>query len=554
MKSQGNDNAKEQAALLGRVLDGEPLAPVGKRHAARLRVVGMVANCIPPTTPWSAVLELLRPCLTATELDAGETFDGAVEKTRRLYEGSVSWRREKDAKFAAARAATQALVDRVKGSATPLADTDPGEWEGLEDPLTEKGKVRGCEHNAKLLLSCQPDLRGTIRWNSVKKRIEVMAGPLAGTDGKEGLDRRAAGWLQRHCDFMGNATLMRGALRDVAMANAYDPIADYLNELAWDGVSRVDDFLEKYCGADVVDADRKQYVRAVSRRFLISLVARGLEPGCKVDTMLILEGDQGIGKSSALKALVGQEYFLDSKIDIGSKDALMLIGKAWLCEFAEMASMRKVDTETIKQFLTNTRDEYRPPYAVDVVESARRCCCAATVNPDGDSPYLRDPTGNRRFWAVRCSGRPDLVGIERDRDMVLAEAVAAYRAGDRWWLDDVLDADLIRLARDEAAVRTDEIVEQELVERWWYGMKPKSRPKRMTAVEVAEAALGLATKEIAQAHLTKVGRAMTKMGFTRRRSGTARRYYEASDALLSAPQQTTAMRAAGMSLVERMER
>ncbi len=542
-KANGDENMKRQAAILGRVLDGAALGALGERHNARIRAAGILAYWLPANTPWEITLELMRPCLTATPLDEGETFEAAVEKTRKLYEGSMESRLKADADREAGRVAAKALADQVRGRAAFKAE-DVGigdEWQDLL--LMSNTGVRGCEHNARLLIACAPELRGTLRWNEVTKAIEARGGPLGGVS-DDVLDVATAGWLQQHYHFLGGAKLVRPALLQVARENTYDPIAEYLGELAWDGVVRLDTFLEVYFGA-VPDETNIKYVRAVSRRWLISLIARALRPGSKVDTVLVLEGDQGIKKSTVLEALVTSRHFLDTALELGNKDTMQAIASSWLIELGELASLRKAETDKIKQFITSKVDKYRPPYGHGVVDSPRRCVLVGTTNPEGG--YLKDRTGNRRYWPVKVVN-PDAEGVERDRDLILAEAVAAFRAGERWWLV----GDEERLARVETEDRLEESTTEEAIARWWYGEKPEKRLRRFDMLDVTEIALKLPNDRVDRRIRSEVGQAMSRLGFTyqrRRVGGSQGRYYEPTDELLNAPQQTTAARAAGLALV-----
>jgi predicted P-loop ATPase len=287
-------------------------------------------------------------------------------------------------------------------------------------------------------------------------------------------------------------------------------------------------------------------VRAVSRRWLISLVARALRPGCKVDTVLILEGAQGLGKSSALEALVGSEYFLDTALDIGSKDSMQAIAGAWLVELAELASFRRADTERVKSFLTSKVDKFRPPYGATLLDSPRRCVVAGTCNPEEGVGYLKDRTGNRRFWPVAIDRRPDLDGIRRDRELILAEAVRALNAGERWHLDHEEGA----LAAEETDLRMEE--ESPIITaigRWWRGERPERRPRQVTSLDVAEMALKMDAREVDRSVQTQIGYAMTLLGFERGSGRERPRRYLATEELLSMPQETPAARQAGLALV-----
>jgi predicted P-loop ATPase len=207
----------------------------------------------------------------------------------------------------------------------------------------------------------------------------------------------------------------------------------------------LDLWLHTYLGAPVDELGNPGYVEAVGSKWVISAVARVFEPGCKADCVLILEGEQGIKKSSALKALA-PAWFTDDIADLGSKDSSMQVHGVWIIEIAELESMSKAEIGAIKAFITRTVDRYRPPYASRLVHQARQCVFAGSVN---GSDYLRDDTGGRRFWPIRC-GDINVEALARDRDQIWAEAMQRYRNHATWWLDNsavVVQAETEQLAR-----------------------------------------------------------------------------------------------------------
>jgi predicted P-loop ATPase len=548
-KAHGDPRAREQAELLGRVLDGRAIAEVGARHGARVRIAGLLAHWLPGGTPWEVALELLRPCLDATPIADGESHDAAVEKTRALYEDSMRGRVAADEKRAAEDAAVRAIAKKIKNKASAshaeIAEAAGGDDEAWQDQLIlARDGVKGNEWNARLILACSPETRGQVRWNAMSNRVEVTGGPLAGVP-VDDLPVAAAALAQKEYAFGGGKHLMADAMLRVARENPRDPLREYLSEVAWDGQPRLGEFLERYVGAVVDSDERCRYVRAVSRRWLISLVARALRPGCKVDNVLILEGEQGVGKSSALEALVGSDYFLDTALDIGSKDSMQAIAGAWLVELAELASFRRADTERVKSFLTSKVDKFRPPYGAALVDSPRRCVITGTCNPEEGVGYLKDRTGNRRFWPVAV-GRPDLDAIHRDRELILAEAVRALSDGERWHLDREEGV----LAAGEAELRMEE--ESPIVTavgQWWRGERPDRRPRSVTSLDVAKMALGFDVRDIDRSAQTQIGWAMSQLGFERSSGRERPRRYVATEELLSMPQETPAARAAGLQVL-----
>ena len=218
--------------------------------------------------------------------------------------------------------------------------------------------------------------------------------------------------LIEHLNSRGFKRVGREVLHDVILLEArthgFHPVRDYLDALQWDGERRLDRFLLDYCGA-VIDgatetekAKHESYLRAVTRCFFISGVARIMEPGCKVDSTLILEGVQGTLKSSLLRALaVRDDWFSDSlPHDLASKDARQHLAGVWIVELSEIAQFRRSEVESVKDYLSCQIDRYRPPYARSDVAVPRQNIFVGTTNAD---VYLHDTTGNRRFWPVKIT-------------------------------------------------------------------------------------------------------------------------------------------------------
>lgn len=217
------------------------------------------------------------------------------------------------------------------------------------------------------------------------------------------------------------------ALAIVASDNTHHPIREYLNDLKWDGVPRLEGWLTYYCGAPSTP-----YTKAVGKKTLLGAVARVYQPGIKFDTVLVLEGEQGCGKSTTC-SILGGKWYGDAPIDIhNQKDTIEYIRSHWIIEFSEMASTRKADVNSLKNFITRQEDDARPAYARARVRFPRQSIFIGTVNPDSVG-YLADETGNRRFWPVLCTNFK-LEELRKDRDQLFAEAVQCFKTGEALYL------------------------------------------------------------------------------------------------------------------------
>jgi hypothetical protein len=215
------------------------------------------------------------------------------------------------------------------------------------------------------------------------------------------------------------------------LQGGFDPVADYLDALQWDGTPRLRTWLSVYMGAQATSLNA-----AMGGLMLIAAVRRVRQPGCKFDQILVLISDEGKNKSSAIEILAGEGNFSDQTIltadDRGQQEALSGV---WLYEIADLAGMSKADTEKVKAFASRRVDRARPAYARARVDKPRRCVFFATTN---HSTFLKSQTGNRRFWPVEV-GRIDLGALARDRDQLWAEAaMIENRGGQSLFLPEIL--------------------------------------------------------------------------------------------------------------------
>jgi len=308
---------------------------------------------------------------------------------------------------------------------------DP-EWKAMIS-LNKDGRPLPLAINATTVLENHEAMFGRLWYNEFSGKIMVR-GPLPrDEDGTKAYEVEHDDvhtisirlWLQQQ-GISVTKTDTYDAIVDVSRKHGRHPVLEYLRGLRWDGDRRIDRFLTDYFGCEDTP-----YTQAVSSKFLISMVARIASPGCKVDTMLILEGKQGIGKSRALSLLVPDEnWYKSGSIKTGDKDTVQGMTGKWLIEYAELSGMRKQEAEALKGFLTTKIDNIRKSYGRDTVDIQRQSVFVGTTN---EAKYLRDETGDRRFWPVRATSI-DVDAIVRDRDQLWAEAVEMWRAGAIWHL------------------------------------------------------------------------------------------------------------------------
>jgi predicted P-loop ATPase len=389
--------------------------------------------------------------------------------------------------------------------AAGVSPDGPPEWQGrlLRD---DRGQVLPILANAAMALRDAPELAGLLAFDEMARlplvrrtvpssRMAPVEGPRPMTD----FDADAIQeWLQQHeLRRLGRETTHQAAGL-VAREHAFHPVRDYLAALVWDGTPRIRKWLSYYLGAEATP-----YTAAIGRMVLIGLVARVMRPGCKADHMMVLEGPQGAGKSTAC-AILGGAWFSDSLPDLAGDQVRVsthLRGK-WLVEVAEMSALGRAETAQLKAFLTRTEERFIPKYGRAELVEPRQCLFVGTTNKEA---YLRDETGGRRFWPVRV-GAIDAEALAHDRDQLFAEAVAAWEAGEQWWPEAGFEREHIA---PEQEARFESDAWEQAIREWLSGRD------RCTVLDVARGALFIETPRLGTADQRRISAALERLGWER---------------------------------------
>jgi putative DNA primase/helicase len=384
------------------------------------------------------------------------------------------------------------------GDGQPVRDEDvwatldryPDRYDKTGVRVAEGGPKR-TKANVARVLEHDPRLVELCRFNAFTGLVEIR-GDAASDHAETGV----ALFLSQVYGLEMATTTVAELLRLRAHERPYNPVADYLRSLVWDGLERLSSWLSQFLGAEDTLLNAHLGIK-----WAISAVARVLAPGCKVDTVLILAGPQGARKSTAFKVLAGEAWFSDSTVDLRSKDAYALLQGKWVVEFAELDNVRRREATAVKAFLSSAVDRYRPAYARNPVEWMRQCVIVGTTN---EPTFLSDSTGSRRFWPVAV-GEIDLEALTAVRDQLWAEAVARYQAGEPWWLDPATERALA--ADAERYANTDPWLES--VERYLQGRS------LVTVHELLDKAIGMDTERMSRIAQMRVASLLGQLGWTK---------------------------------------
>jgi len=306
-------------------------------------------------------------------------------------------------------------------------------------------------------------------------------------------------------------TILR-AVTFLANCRAYNPVKNYIYGLAWDGKNRLDDVFVR-----LMHAQDSEYTRAVTRKTFVGAVARVFEPGCQWDYTLILEGAEGLRKSSFIRVMAGQ-WGAEFNVDPKHKDTVEMMRGAWLVEIAEMVAARSTESRALMAFLTRRIDRMRLPYAKSSEDFRRQGIFIGTSNPD-QVGYLDPNSENRRYWIVEVFKRLDEDALKAERDQLWAEAYHFYRKGEKLYLDE----DLELTARKIAKHRTPQDPWYEPIAHWAdVHYKPNDR---LTVQVILETLLGMPLSKATRRDQIRIEAILITIGFSKVEAESGYKYF-----------------------------
>lgn len=532
------------------IMAGQPLSAPGNQSNAINDAVSLLVFLLDRPLSQEHVTELLRPCIDSMEMLNGDSHEWCYEQLARNYAAASERRAKGDAQRAAEAAAFARLAGRAPASdpeeaparviSESRASEEDSTWRAklITSQSASGPKFATAEHNLLLILLNDPAWKGTLKFNALTKDIDLVGGPLAGV-GAAVLHTETACWFQSS-EYKINVgpNVVGPVLLAAARRNEYDPLKDHISALVWDRKPRADSFAMRILGTS-----DGQYTSLIGRKWLMSLVARAMEPGCKMDNMLILTGAYGARKSTFIETMAG-EFYADESVDMRTKEGSAFMAKFWLIEQAELSHYRGTDAETAKGFLSKKVDRFRPPYGKVIETFPRRACLVGSSN---DDDILSEP--NRREWVLRV-GDIDIRALKLERDQLLAEALHYYLEGfhcaecptwaglrcpkHAWWLEGEEMKEVMSIATEFAML--DPITDA--IAAWWTRQSAEKRPREFALAACLMEALGCSREQLNTKRMQDGGRALKRFGFMRHqvhRGGMRTWVYSPSRQLLEAP-------------------
>ncbi len=420
----------------------------------------------------------------STEFEIEKPYDKFGFYVRTMHNGNI-----KDAAEALVKAGYGARKPKLKPVAWLTSEDGEDKWRNdlISKQSPDGEQVVLCRvHNLALIMEKAENFKGRIRYNEFSSQIAVDGEDLEDVGPiqiKTVLEKQ---WIREKVP-TGDVI---DAMAVVAHRNSYHPIREYLDSLVWDGTERIPDFFPDFCGTP-----RDPYHMGVAHSLFVSAVARIYEPGCKVDTVVILISPQGFGKSKLWIALFGK-WTKEVTESLRDKDFFSGLRGVWCADFGELDAFNRTEETRVKQVLTEQFDHYRPHYGRAHKRFPRQnIFVGGTNNPN----YSKDPTGDRRSLPVKVVQQIDEAAVALVRDQLFAEAVVRFRRGEKWW--DIKDA-----SEHQEGVYIGDSWEK-IIAEWLFGRD------RTTVAEVLRGALDIEHGKQGRSEQTRAGSVLRRMGW-----------------------------------------
>jgi hypothetical protein len=414
----------------------------------------------------------------------------------------------------------------------PDAPSAPPPWPEPDDDWSAQlvrikgGNLASHPVNVSTILRNDSTWRGVVSFDEFSNRV-VKRAPPPYAHGRAGEwvsddDSRTAAWLAQVYGLVVSSIQVLEAVEMVARESPVHPVREYLQGLTWDGTPRLAHWLIDHAGVEDTE-----YTRAVSQFFLRAMVKRVMEPGCKFDYCLVLEGSEGLRKSS-LAMLLGGPWFSDTDLDLTHKDSMAALQGKWLHEFSEMDSVTRAEAAKQKSFLSRQVDEFRPVYGRRQISCPRQSVFVGTTNED---EYIKAGQGARRFWPVRVPREIDINALREARDQLFAEAMQDYLAGLPCAPDSEMQRELFRPVQSRRVVQESMI---DALHDWVLEPGADELTRRManaSCFSLADAALRglhISPAQLTRDLETRIGKALRALGCERieKRNGMSRFWYK----------------------------
>ena len=376
--------------------------------------------------------------------------------------------------------------------------------EGLR--LDKNDKPVASTHNIFTIFTEDNNLKRVIRFDNFTKNIVIAENKIGISSGyfTDAAEAEISYYVSKKYDVEINSRVFKNALIAAARKYSFHKLQNILDKLrgTWDKQMRLNSWIKNtYLPKDDVS---EEYLALIGKNFLIGAIARAMKPGCQMDSLLILEGAQGIGKSTSVKSLF---YGLvnDTPLNIGDKDSVMALSGHWCVEIPELQGFSQTEDTKLKSFFATREDKIRLPYGRSVESFPRQNVFIGTTN---QTEYFKDHTGNRRYWPVYCT-TVNFKYIEENRDQLFAEALYRFEHGEVWWPSTASENDLLKVEQDKR-MRIDPwlyLIEQFLCDRTFEWVQGN---------EIITDCIGKQPQVIQKADQMRVGAIMQALGWEKK--------------------------------------